>query len=285
MKTYNCICCETNKADDVYSFFSDIFSGEKTKYTILQCKKCGLGYVIPQPSSEEIKTLYVEEYQLFTKDNEKSGKRRKERWHEEGKKIEYIEKYKYKGKILEVGPGFGVFMEVAKNNGWDVFGVELNKYYYNYLKNDLKLNVINSTLKEADYEENFFDVINMDNVLEHMATPKEELAIGYKILKKGGVILVQVPNFDNLLYKIVRIYREIFRKTETEFFHHLYFFNKKSLNILMIKCGYKIISTRTRKSMQPIEINGIKSLFQFIIKSIGNIIPENGDILSIIAMK
>ena len=42
------------------------------------------------------------------------------------KKISWIENKSGKGKILDIGAGTGDFLVEAKNEGWDIFGVEPN---------------------------------------------------------------------------------------------------------------------------------------------------------------
>ena len=98
---------------------------------------------------------------------------------------------KKKKKILDYGCGYGLFLDEALKNGWSVFANEINKKCINYL-NSKKIELDNNFTK------NKYDAISLWLVLEHIPEPNLLLKKVYKALKKGGKILVNVPNFNSL---------------------------------------------------------------------------------------
>ena len=107
--------------------------------------------------------------------------------------LNYINKLK-PGKILDIGCGLGWLLS-AVETGWKKYGVEISKYasenaaQYADITNDHFLN--------ADYESNFFDLIVMHHVIEHMQDPIKNLKKAIKILKGNGIIIIATPDFDS----------------------------------------------------------------------------------------
>lgn len=102
--------------------------------------------------------------------------------------------------LLDIGAGTGDFLKEAKENNWNVFGVEPNK---NARDLALKKGI---ELKENidDYKGQTFDVITLWHVLEHLPNLDEATQNIEKLLKPNGVLIIAVPNynsFDAAYYK------------------------------------------------------------------------------------
>ena len=92
------------------------------------------------------------------------------------KKINNKKKIK---KVLDVGCGFGFFLDVARKSGWDVYGSEINKECIKALdkKNIPNINIDN-------YKAKSFDLITLWTVYEHLIDPNNFLKKISKLLKK-----------------------------------------------------------------------------------------------------
>jgi 2-polyprenyl-3-methyl-5-hydroxy-6-metoxy-1,4-benzoquinol methylase len=100
-----------------------------------------------------------------------------------------------RGKLLDVGCGFGLFMKSAQENGWDVFGVDVSRNATEYAGSSLKLsNVARCEVEHAPYERNSFDCVTLWNVIEHVPSPTSVLRECRTFLKNDGLIVVRVPN-------------------------------------------------------------------------------------------
>jgi SAM-dependent methyltransferase len=92
-----------------------------------------------------------------------------------------------KGKLLDVGTNTGLFVKVAKDDGWDAHGVEPNRWAVEYARKNYGLKIINRPFEEKNFEKESFDVITMWDVIEHFTDPVAEMQKIFNLLKPGGV--------------------------------------------------------------------------------------------------
>lgn len=98
--------------------------------------------------------------------------------------------------ILDIGCGVGYSLVVAAERGIRAVGVEPRKEAADYAKDVLKLNVINALFTADLLGTERFDLIIVDQVLEHVPSPAELLGEAMGLLKPGGVLFLAVPPVD-----------------------------------------------------------------------------------------
>ena len=104
---------------------------------------------------------------------------------------------KKKKNILDFGAGSGVNLDMLRKHGLvDIH--EQNKYARAIIKKEKKIKNLYSTLK---IKKNFYDLILLADVIEHVKQPKELLKDLKKFLKKDGHILITVPAYQFLFSK------------------------------------------------------------------------------------
>lgn len=226
--------CDLCGADDTSLLFKarDINQAKRGLFNVVKCKKCGLVYVNPRPTKREIGKFYPETYYVGPADAESGID-----------KFQYIrmkkiKKFKKSGKILDVGCGPGYFLAVAKKNGWQAHGVEVSKIAADYAKKKFGIKVFAGELRQADYPDEYFDVVTLWHVLAHLPNPSETLAEVNRILKKDGLLVATVPNISGFQAKVFKEY----------WFHldvprHLYFFEPGVLRQMLRKSGFRTLKT------------------------------------------
>jgi len=119
-----------------------------------------------------------------------------ERW-EHKKSLSFIGKG---DKVLEIGSGFGIFLQMLKKRQINAAGIELNMHAVNQCKN-INLNVEGNLIEDIvdDYIEHY-DVVCSFQVLEHIYDVHNFIENQLKILKKGGKLIVGVPNNNPYLF-------------------------------------------------------------------------------------
>ena len=101
--------------------------------------------------------------------------------------------------ILEVGSGYGYFVEKCQNRGLDISGVELNGQAVKVAQgNNLPVHLTTlESLLETSRE--CFDVVCSFQVLEHVPDPASFLQMSLDLIKPGGALILCVPNPDSFL--------------------------------------------------------------------------------------
>ena len=178
--------------------------------TYVQCSSCTLVYLRDRPTWESIEKYYslIDPETTANPGNINFDKLLKNinKTVPEWKKI--VRKFRFrphswplesvpKGskRILDLGCGNGAKLVEFFNRGYEVCGVDVSE---DSIKLCDKLlpegNFINSELINARLQQNYFDYIRIDNVLEHLPNIKEVIKECYQLLKVGGQILIYVPN-------------------------------------------------------------------------------------------
>jgi 2-polyprenyl-3-methyl-5-hydroxy-6-metoxy-1,4-benzoquinol methylase len=157
------------------------------------------------------------------------------------------EKIPKNAKILDIGCGFGYFLKLCEQYGYETYGVDISKYAIEQAKLNTK-----SKLSVCDIEKHtfsskdFFDVITMFDVIEHFKSPYRVLKEIFELLTPKGLGFITTPNI-NSLQRLVR--REKFTGFTDK--THLYLFTPSSLKYLIEQCGFKVIRIETLSTHQP----------------------------------
>ena len=170
------------------------------RYNIFECLPCQAWITSPKPSIEELSKLYsTGNYRA------KTGKRFIPILENiirflTIRKRDRIKKYFSRGRILDIGCGRGLFLNLMKEDGWVVTGQEFDGKSASYARNNYGIDVHTGDMI-GKFENESFDVVNINHVLEHMEKPGETLSECNRILKKGGLLVIAVPNIDSLQAK------------------------------------------------------------------------------------
>lgn len=144
-----------------------------------------------------------------------------------------------KGTIIDVGAGFGTFAEEIKLSGTfeRVVAVEPNPNLAKTCR--LKgIETIEENVEEVKFNEKV-EVVTSFEVIEHLFYPKIFIENCYRILSKGGILVLTCPNVDGF---DISILNEISDSVDTE---HLNYFNLDSLAYLLKEIGFNILQKST----------------------------------------
>jgi len=122
-------------------------------------------------------------------------------------KIDTVLRFANGGRLLEVGPAFGVFAWQAKDAGFTVNVIEMDQRCCEFLEGTLGVNVTNSDNPSvAMLNLPQHDVIAIWHVLEHLYKPLEFLRAAAANLKPGGVLAISMPNPDAWQFKVMNLH-------------------------------------------------------------------------------
>jgi SAM-dependent methyltransferase len=243
MEYVNCNLCGLNEARVLFKKKDKLCISED-EFNVVECQDCGLLYVNPRPSPEEMKKFYPETYSWKETLRADSLITRRVRRLEKGYRyhllrdeVSKVAKYtgRDSGKILDIGCGTGDRLDVFRSKKFETYGVETSDGA-DYAKGHLKLNVIKGDLFSARFPDHLFDIVTFYNVLEHTHNPLRVCEEVQRILKDDGFLIIQVPNKDSFQYKL-------FKKRWAAFDvpRDLYYFSTHTLSSLLKRAGFKVI--------------------------------------------
>ncbi|MBN1872027.1 MAG: class I SAM-dependent methyltransferase [Candidatus Omnitrophica bacterium] len=227
----NCPLCDNNDYEILFI---------KNGFSHVRCNTCELVYVNPILDEKENERLVKAEdsWQRVLETEEQIRIKSIEARY----LIDVIEQYVRpdgKSRVCDIGCGPGVLLRVAREKGYDVYGIEPNARCHSVLKeNDIRYKAeflpFRSSFKER------FDCVFLLNVLEHLREPKAALLDLRSILVPSGIAVITVPNIDALVYRILH------EKSSTFGGHtHIQFFNPKTLSRLLQETGFEIVEYET----------------------------------------
>ena len=220
METVCCAICDSDRYEKTMTSMDIWVSRER--FDIVRCKDCGFVFTNPRPAFHEIARYYGNEYYAYQKpatafhQTQENGKR-----------------------FLDYGCGAGEFMILKMNEGYEVYGVDIDAAAIGIAK-DAGLNVRQAQPGRIDFEENFFDEIRLNHVLEHIHELGSIVAELFRCLKPGGMLTLEVPNIASFDAKINRAAWRVLEAPR-----HLYHFSPDSCLALLKANGFGEIAYRT----------------------------------------
>lgn len=148
--------------------------------------------------------------------------------------LKFILPHKNGGRLLEIGSAAGYFLAQARKAGFDVQGLDLTHQFCRFSRDVLNLDVFEGTLAQAPFRQGEFDVIYMRNVLSHLADPRHEFETLFKLLKPGGILVLETGNVAELSASTAG---------ELELPDHLYHFSEATIRQLFEQTGFRWLKT------------------------------------------
>ena len=227
----DCIFCNAKLTTLVLKNISKF----KHTYTISECVECEIAMTHPLPSDDELTKLYS------------SGNYRTSKGKRFGPLIESlihlgrirkrrrINQFTKPGKILDIGCGRGLFLDVMRRGGWSTVGTELNEETASYAIKVYDLKILSGGIIQHQLPAESLNAININQVLEHLKNPHEVIEECHRLLRKGGVLIISVPDLRSPQFTIGK---ENWFLLDLPF--HLFHFTEEGLSRLLQKNKFKV---------------------------------------------
>lgn len=215
-----CTFCKAQEFTSIY---------KTNHWKVLRCKRCSL------VRTSIHKTITYQEYY------------RDEQYHEEEtlfrnifqKRYDTMSSYfKSPGRVLDIGASTGTMLDIFKSFGWKTYGVEPSESYK--IAQNKGHFIYHSPFEEAKLQKNFYDLVIINHTLEHVASPPEVLEKIQKVLKPGGYVYIDVPNFDSISRRIAGQNWKYLLVSE-----HIHHFEPQTLKMLTKKSKLRVKKVST----------------------------------------
>ena len=210
----------------------------ESPYRVMRCSGCGLVYVDPAPDAADLSRHYSCDY--YAEWVSSPADKRRRMW---ARRLPGDLRVTSAGRLLDVGCGDGVFLNLAVESGWTVEGTEVSAWAAEHATRNIGRSVFCGEIWDAGFPAGSFDVVTLWHVLEHMSSPVRVLEEVRRVLKPAGRLVVAVPNVDDhvmqAVYRVVKRRKpHLFSVADKEL--HLYHFSVASLKGLLDKAGFAL---------------------------------------------
>jgi 2-polyprenyl-3-methyl-5-hydroxy-6-metoxy-1,4-benzoquinol methylase len=242
-KQYKCVLCNNHQEKEF----------DRLGFEYFRCKECGLVSTYPFPDHAAIEDHYKRKfeegnYQLiqkymknylniyigFTKLLKKHLKRKNQQI--AGKKV------------LDIGCFTGNFLRILKDQGADVYGLELQAEAVQIANQSLNGRVYKADLLKNDFPQIEYDVITMLGLIEHVTDPIAFIKRAVALLKNDGLLMIQTPDSASWLARISGKHWPPYAPIE-----HIHLFSKKSLRNVLRDLGFTQIKFYRHVKFLPVD--------------------------------
>ncbi len=204
----------------------------QNSYRVVACAECGFVYVNPRPDEKTLAGMYLSYLPDKMEDPESWRGYMKNVFSNAADEIARLSPKG--GRVLDIGCGYGFFLDEMKERGFKVLGMDVSKTAVGYAAKqgfDVRL----GTLDTIALEEGSFDAVTMFYVLEHIPDPLKALLQVKKILKPGGLLLLRLPHTTPIVkaLSVLGIDNNLYDPP-----FHLNDFSAASIKTLLQKAGF-----------------------------------------------
>ena len=266
LKHKSCPICNNNRyahycfaRDDGY-FERNNIPQKKVRFEIVQCSSCSMVFVKNPLNSTRYKEPENLDYSI-------SRALIKSRHYYLLSYIHWFKKLLGRNPlVLEVGCGFGELYRLATKAGYNYSVIEPSPLRAKFIR-DLGLEIFEGTIEEYINKttNKKFDIIILDNVIEHIPYPNKVIAEIKPLLTNGGFLILVAPN----LFDLRRYLMPGWGKKQIMPVGHVNYFSPKTLKMLLENNGFIALSPLLPKGEMPIFLYCLVKLKLLVEKILG----------------
>ncbi len=217
---------------------------ERLDGPLVRCRQCGLVYVgerredftFSRFDPERSRRLAERVRALELVDEEVEVREAPVREQVMAERLRWVQRFIASGRLLEIGCADGAFLKLAARAGFHAHGIEPDPVTSAVARQCSNIVVFPGTLADAPYPAASFDVIVLFHVLEHLDSPRRALHEIHRLLRPGGVIVIETPNIASLWFRLLgRRWRQFIPD-------HYYFFSPVTLTRLLEESRFRLLA-------------------------------------------
>ena len=144
-------------------------------------------------------------------------------------------------RVLEVGCAHGGYVALLGWAGYDAVGTEMSPWVSQFAHETFGVKVLTGLVEDQDFKAESFDVIVLNDVIEHLPDPARSMGHCAGLLSKEGVFVIQTPEYkEHLSYEDIRKSNDLFMKhMDKKNDEHLYLYSRRSAGEFFARLGFK----------------------------------------------
>jgi 2-polyprenyl-3-methyl-5-hydroxy-6-metoxy-1,4-benzoquinol methylase len=153
--------------------------------------------------------------------------------------LEHLRAHRTEGSLCDVGTRYGVLPHLAREAGFDAFGIEYNAASVRVAR-AAQVPVYQGSTEElprvlTERGLTHVDVIALDDVLEHLVDPTVALRTFHACQQPGGLLLLQQMDLDSLGHRLFQRHWYYLQPAA-----HMFYFRERTLAALLDRVGYDV---------------------------------------------
>ena len=157
-----------------------------------RCRGCGLVFLHPQPTVDYLNSHY-QEYLPEAPGEIDAWRRMMEGVHRRTESL-VASVTSGPGRLLDVGCGYGFFLDHMARRAWSVKGIEISAAPRQYGRDRLSLDISSRPFPRPDWRDGSFDAVSLLYVIEHLPDPVAALKEAHRLLRPGGLLILRWPH-------------------------------------------------------------------------------------------
>lgn len=179
----DCPNCRSGRGETLFDA-ADPLSGDR--FHLQRCADCSLVYVSPRPDEDHLAEYYPRGY---------FGRRHRVfNTMFMNLRVRSLPPATQGARVLDIGCGLGDFLLACRHKGWQIAGIEQEAAPILKTERSLDFEVL-APEKLGELADASFDAVTLWHVLEHVPDPRHTLREVFRLLRPGGSLVVEVPNF------------------------------------------------------------------------------------------
>jgi SAM-dependent methyltransferase len=200
-ETVDCVVCGGGESEVVARGRDYIYAGSADYLAHVACRSCGHIYLNPRPTPAALPVMYPPHYGTFAKKFQGSlNPLGRVKLAVNMRRFRKVAGELPKGaKVLDVGCGDGDLLRAIAEARPDVEATGLDWHFPAATREALegrRLRLIEAPLESAELPRGHFDLILMNQLVEHLWQPRDCLANLLTALKPGGRLVIETPDTD-----------------------------------------------------------------------------------------
>ena len=229
------IPCNLCGADDYRVRFE---AGRAQSARIVECRACGLLYANPRTRPPDFVLAREADPDIIEQVCGRIDRATKERLQVRDyarTRAFLARRFPERGALFEVGAGYGYLLDYFRQDGWRVSGIEPNEGLTRFAARTLGIGIEPSILPEMAGDAEPYDVVLLMHVIEHVPDPAETLGAIFRLLRPGGMLVLETPRYDTLMFRLLGR-----RERSLACEGHIYFFTSRTLREIAARAGFAI---------------------------------------------
>lgn len=268
---HNCAVCHGTT-------FAPLFA--KDAHQFVRCGGCGLERIDPAPTDETLAAIYGKHYyDAWGLHDDAQGSVPELKRRTFGYVLDTLPASVRGGKLLDCGAATGFLLEVAKERGFEPYGIELSEFGAGELARKFgEGRAFRGEIEDAQFPDakaGDFNVVTMCDYIEHVRDPRGVLERVRKMLAPGGMIAVTTPDAGSLSRKVLSSGWTHYKV------EHLHYFNRANLRRLLEDVGFEQV--QFKPLWKALTIKYVREQFEVYphpvlsqaMRGLGKVVPDS----------